>query len=83
LFSLISEGLNGTGALGRAPVQDSHAVAARRDRLKLLTANKFVGSIGGGEKLQNLPRHHQYRKIMKNPISKKAFNVSACHIRAA
>jgi hypothetical protein len=38
LFFLDSKVLNGTGALGRAPVQNSKAVAARRDRLKLLTA---------------------------------------------
>jgi len=59
LFFLDSKVLNGTGALGRAPVQNSKAVAARRDRLKLLTAI-YVGRIGGSEALQNVPRHQQH-----------------------
>jgi len=41
-FFLNPEALNGTGALGRAPVPESNAVAAPRDRLKLLTAISVI-----------------------------------------
>jgi hypothetical protein len=56
LCFLNSEVLNGTGALARAPAQDSNAMAARWVRLKLLTAISF-GFVGGGEKLQGVCRH--------------------------